>query len=589
MNQPFRQHVFEERQPGDSNIAIFVGAVVLSFLIHIALAYYGDKWKIDFGSSAAVVEKPRSLDIPVEISEVEQTMDLTEIFEAPPEESKSEELVDPQSQQGDGPIAPPSMSDAVEEISNAVYAPPDDFTDADSKLEWAPREEILDIASHVVENVESPYSRIDLKPIERMIEVPDIAPGTLPVKPVFEEDNVSNVYIPPAPVVVPAAVAEVAPPTVAVDVEESAPAIDVESTIVEPPPLEPEPEPIEESLTASVRAFRPARSDGYTYFEISVVRKDAQILPAIPRDILVAIDASASISDERLYQCKEAVRKFLAGAFNPGDRFNLLAFNTDNSWAFPGGWAAPTVQNIAAASKFIESVRSAGNTDIYNAMDGVLRELSNDPRRSTIVLLVSDGVATAGQFRRDSEIIGGFSDRNNGKVSVFSLGVKKASDDYLLSMISYANRGGNAGIARDRFGIPSMFDGLFKSIGTPVLTDVRFTFNNAAGATMAPVHTENLYHDRPLKIFGRVPESVREVMFQARGFNGDKPHDMLFALDLGEAAPGAGDPEIATGWARARIYDLIVEAAKNGEEAVLPEMREISMRHGVRIPFTVNR
>lgn len=590
MSRTFRPRVFEKRDSGDSNIAVFAGAVVLSFILHVALAYYGDEWKIRFASQSSGAETQRPKRIPVEITEIERKFDLAEIFETPEPEKAGEELIDPQSRGDGGLIAPPSVSDAVEAISETVYAPPQGFTDEDSPLEWKPHEAILDIASELAEKNESPYGRIDLTPIERMIEVPDVTLDTLPVRPLAETEHASTVFVPPPPPLgVQPAVEESAPPDIAADVAEPAPDVDLSESVAAPPPLEPEPAPIEESLVASVRVHRPAHPDGFTYFEASVVRKDERILPAIPRNILVAIDASASISDERLHQCKEAVRRFLAGEFNPGDRFNLLAFNTDNSWAFPGGWAAPTAQNIAAASRFIETVRSSGNTDIYNAMDGVLRELSCDPRRATIVLLVTDGVATAGKFRRDSEIIGRFSERNNGRVSVFSLGVKKTSDDYLLSMISYANRGGSAGVARDRFGIPALFDGLLKSIGSPVLTDVRFTFNSAADAVIAPARTENLYHDRPLKVFGRVPETTRKVVFQARGINGEKTHDMLFTLDLGETAPGAGDPGIADGWARARIYDLVVEAAKNGEESVLPEMREISLRHGVKIPFTGSR
>ena len=342
--------------------------------------------------------------------------------------------------------------------------------------------------------------------------------------------------------------------------------------------------PIENVLDASLAIHRPRRDDGFVYFRVDVRRKGADVLPPVPRNILFVQDASRSISPERLHQCREAFKGVLASGLLPSDRFNVLSFNTANAYAFPDGWRAPTPENVAAATAFVDGLVPEGNTDIYNAMRGIL-DLPREPGRSTLVFLLSDGVATAGDVRRDSRIIGEFSALNAGGVSVFGLGVSKRSDEYLLSMLSFCNRGGPALVSRDRFEIPKLVARAVEGVGSPVLTDIRFLFDTASGAVVTPRMTENLYLDRPLRLYGRVPAGTKDVTFQARGRNGGKKYDMVFTLRLGDPAPGSGDASIAESWARTRIYDLIASYAGEQDPATLAEMTRLGTAHNLPIPF----
>ena len=217
-------------------------------------------------------------------------------------------------------------------------------------------------------------------------------------------------------------------------------------------------------------------------------------------------------------------------------------------------------------------------------MKGAL-SLPRDPGRTTLALLLSDGVTTAGDFRRDSQIIGEFSKLNDGAVSVFDVGVSRVSDEYLLSMLSFCNRGGPAAVPKDRFEIPGAFAGVFGTLGSPVLSDVRFVFDSASGAEIAPAHTENLYLDRPLRLYGRVPAGTPSVAFQARGVNAGKSYDMVYELPLGDPAPGSGDKSLAREWARTRVYDLVAAYVRSPDPALLAEMSAVGRAHDVKIPF----
>ena len=340
---------------------------------------------------------------------------------------------------------------------------------------------------------------------------------------------------------------------------------------------------LDDVLAPRISVHRPRRDDGYVYFEIDVVRKGEDVLPPIPRDVLLVQDASRSLAPQRLAACRKAMRDALA-ALRPGDRFNVLVFNTENRFFRPGGWAPATPENLAAAGAFLDGISAEGNTDIFNAMKGAL-SLPRDPGRTALALLISDGVSTAGDFRRDSQIIGEFSKLNDGALSVFDVGVSKNSDEYLLSMLSFCNRGGPAAIARDRFEIDDAFDGVFRTLGSPVLSDVRFLVDSSSKAVVAPERTENLYLDRPLRLYGRAPLGTRSVSFQARGANAGKGYDMVYELPLGDPAPGAGDRELARTWARTRIYDLVAAYVRSPDPALLSDMSALGRAHDVKIPF----
>ena len=342
--------------------------------------------------------------------------------------------------------------------------------------------------------------------------------------------------------------------------------------------------PIGTALDAVVSVYRPWSDDGFVYFCIEFRCKNTDTLSPIPRDVLLAQDASRSISPERLHFCREAILGAISESLLPTDRFNILAFNNTNRCAFGREWRPATPNNVAEARAFIEGVKPDGNTDIYNAAKGVL-DLPIDPHRATIVFLLSDGMATAGDMCRDSQIIGEFSSLNSGNVSVFTIGVSARSDEYLLSMLSFCNRGGTAAMASDRFHIPEVLSNAFRSVAFPVLNNLRFIVESTSGVIITPRMTENLYLDRPLRLYGRAPLSTQDVTFLVRGENADRNHDMFFSLRLGNPAPGSGEKEIAREWARMRIYDLVAEYAIKPRDSILDEMDALKATHGVRIPF----
>ena len=599
MTTPTPRYLAEEGDASDrAPIALFAVAVAVSLAIHAGLGWAARDARVSLfqasgGATAAQRLRLREetalrarLAPPPAPSPADAPADRPTGAESPAELLASMDTSAPA-----GIFEPPPLPAGTDASVGGLPPPPELASETAPPVPWQPREQIVEIANRFADEDLLAIPRREVAAIERTSALSDVVPEFRPAAAI----EGASAAAPPAWAVPAPARTDLAAPAalLAVPVEppppvEADPAADggasVSAYLAEVPKDVAPAVPIENVLAASVSVHRPKPDDGFVYFRVDVRRKGADVLPPVPRNILLAQDASRSIAPERLHQCREAFRRVISSALLPTDRFNVLSFNTENAYAFPDGWRAPTPENVAAATAFLDGIRPEGNTDIYNAAKGVL-DLPREPGRSTLVFLLTDGVATAGDVRRDSRIIGEFSSLNAGGVSVFDIGVSKRSDEYLLSMLSFCNRGGPAEIARDRFEIPKIVDRVFEGVGSPVLTDIRFLFDTASGAVVTPRMTENLYLDRPLRLYGRVPAETKDVTFQARGQNGGKKYDMVFTLRLGSPAPGSGDPSIAASWARTRIYDLVASYAAEEDPATLAEMGRLGASHGIPIPF----
>lgn len=608
------QTSFLRAEGGDSHAIALVAAVALSVAAHVATAYFARDARLQFPGDAPSLTPAQRLALRREsamrVDVVREPLPIPpETAAGEPQEARDraaapspEELLAVADTAAPSILFEPPPLAAAEDPTSAGVAPPEQADAPAPSVPWQPRETVIEISSRFANDDVAAIPRMEIPDVDRVSGAPDVVPETS-VSAVMEAvarssgDDWAAVAWSPAP----PAPGDVLAPDLVMDsssgagrAPEKAPAdlgnegeteAKAEAYFAEVPKDVAPAKPIENVLDASISVYRPRRDDGYVYFEVDVRRKGDDVLPPIPRDVVFAQDASRSIAPQRLAACREALhRAFSSGLLRKGDRFEVTAFNTTNSWAFGRKWREATPEAVADAEAFVESIRPDGNTDIYSAMKALL-SLPRSRNRATIVLLVSDGVATQGDVQRDSEIIGEFSKINDGGVSVFNVGVSPRSDEYLLSMLSFCNRGGPAAMPRDRFSIPDAVSGAFAAIGSPVLADIRFSFDTSSGAVVTPKMTENLYLDKPLRIYGRAKTGTGQVVFQARGVNGGKAYDMVFDLSLGDPAPGSGDAAIAKNWARTRIYDLVADHIRTGDESAIAEMAALGRDHDIPIPF----
>jgi Ca-activated chloride channel family protein len=118
---------------------------------------------------------------------------------------------------------------------------------------------------------------------------------------------------------------------------------------------------------------------------------------------------------------------------------------------------------------------------------------------------------------------------------------------------------------------------LFESIESPVLTDVKLSFEGVEVAEIYPARLPDLFMRQPLMIYGHILKGrAGKVHLTARA--GNQPYEATIAIDASKAA---FHPAITTLWARQRVEELM-DQWRHAEENDRTEIRSTVIAHAVR-------
>ena len=274
-----------------------------------------------------------------------------------------------------------------------------------------------------------------------------------------------------------------------------------------------------------------AQEGEWTYFRVKV-SPDAG-LPTVAKDVVVLMDASGSIGNDRLESCRNAARRILRSCTNTGDRFNLVAFRDKFSYAFKS-WQECNADSFAQADKWLNKLAAHGRTDVFATIRSVLT-LPRDPARPLIAMVVTDGDANAG-VSATAQILSRFTELNDGLVSVYMYGVKASANRELIDVLTHGNRGESFIYGGSRWNAGSAIETLAERFRDPVLSDLRVVFATGTVAETYPARLRNLYRGESVEFVGRVPAGTREVSFSLKGLNGSIPYEGFFTVSLGESS-----------------------------------------------------
>lgn len=337
--------------------------------------------------------------------------------------------------------------------------------------------------------------------------------------------------------------------------------------------------PLENFLRVRVSVYESWRDREFGYFRLDVARRGEAVLPVMPKDIVLIQDASASMTEKHLYFCREGLRQGLR-ELGVDDRFNIMTFRDEVELCFDE-WRSPVEENIKQAGGFIDGIKAYGGTDIFESMRE-MHDFIDGNTRPVVAVLISDGLPTAG-LRESTDIIGGFTKMNQGRVSVFNVGIAPSANKYLLDLLSYCNRGDVVIEHSGRWGLPETIAGKVREVSRLVLADVSFVFAGRGMVETYPVETANMYLDRPLVIYGRYPRGLKMLVFRAAGTSGGREGDMIFQVPLSAAEKGS--KEIRDEWAYQKVYYLLGLYARTRDSGVMQTLRQAADEYGVRIPY----
>jgi len=337
-------------------------------------------------------------------------------------------------------------------------------------------------------------------------------------------------------------------------------------------------EPLDDLLDIELYTYRPA--DGAGYFMVRIRPRTDTRLAVLPKDIVFVIDSSKSIGAAKLDEARSAVRECLE-QLNPYDRFNVVAFSREPVF-LSDGLIAASPANMTRATRFLRDIVSGGQTDVYGALQPLVRRM---PRENIpyIILLFSDGKSTVGDL--DSrEIINQLTETNRrgARASIFAFGGGSSVNRYLLDLLALRNKGVSE-VTRVVSRIDLDMPKFYGRLRDPILTDLTANYSGLDLTEIYPRRIPDFYLGTEIVTLGRF-DTEREFSMRLTGVVNGTRKELVFRRLFADARPATAD--IVHRWASSKAYHIIEQICARGMmPELVTELDSLKTRYGVRTAY----
>jgi Ca-activated chloride channel homolog len=347
-------------------------------------------------------------------------------------------------------------------------------------------------------------------------------------------------------------------------------------------------------------ATMPGEDNGYFLLMVSPNPSVAEDEDPMPKDIIVVLDRSGSMSGDKIKQARGAA-KFIVERLNEGDRFNVITYASGVTPMFESMTDYTDESKDDAVSQ-IEIIEGSGSTNIHAALKEAMSQLEaaraddDEDARPAYIIFLTDGLATAGKTAQ-ADIVGDIGKANTGDARLFTFGVGYDVNVQLLDKLSEENAGASDYVkpAED---IEDKVSTLYKRIKNPVLTDIEVELKGVRLLQQHPPTARDLFADDQLVLTGRfVLEDVRKLGDGGRDtavsstkiiITGKvRGEEMTFEYPVRLDPTSEGKPFVAKLWAMRQIGYLLDQIQLNGEsDEVVDELIALSTQYGIITPYT---
>ena len=311
----------------------------------------------------------------------------------------------------------------------------------------------------------------------------------------------------------------------------------------------------------------PEKESGETYFLLTAFPPTVQPAKRVPLEMLYLIDISGSMSGTSIEQAREALQQAL-DRLTPADRFGIVAFN-HSYYEFAAQPLTASPDNVAAARRYVQGLEANGGTEMLPALLHVMQKPETAGYLRHIVLL------TDGDLGNEEQIFAALR-QDLGGARLYTVAIGSAPNFFLATKMAQFGRGSFTHIA-DISEIREQMGKLLETIESPVLTDVKLSFEGVELAEVYPQRLPDLFWRQPLLVFGRILQGRKgAVHLTARA--GDQPFETTIPFDSSTAS---FHPGITTLWARQRVEDLM-DRWREGDEDARASIRASLITHAIR-------
>ncbi|RYF77539.1 MAG: VWA domain-containing protein, partial [Comamonadaceae bacterium] len=235
--------------------------------------------------------------------------------------------------------------------------------------------------------------------------------------------------------------------------------------------------------------------DGAENFFLAMIEPPKAVAASAinPRDYIFVVDISGSMHGFPLDTAKGVLER-LIGGLRPSDTFNVLLFSGSNKMLNDQSVPA-TSANIAQALATIGNHRAGGSTELIPALKRVYAQPKAEGVSRSIVV-VTDGYVTV--EREAFELVR----KNLDKANLFSFGIGSSVNRHLMEGLARAGMG-EPFIITDPVQAPEQAARFRRMVESPVLTNVRATFNGLDVYDVEPRQLPDVLGERPVIVFGK--------------------------------------------------------------------------------------
>ncbi|MDR3614912.1 MAG: VIT and VWA domain-containing protein [Candidatus Obscuribacterales bacterium] len=298
----------------------------------------------------------------------------------------------------------------------------------------------------------------------------------------------------------------------------------------------------------------------------------------IGKDIVLIVDTSGSMQGDKIQQSKKALR-YMIGALHPEDNFAILQFNTDVD-AFKSKVLPATAENKKAAMAFIDDLEARGGTNIGDALHMGASMLAEESTRPAYILLMTDGEPTVGEQDVNKLVASANSKRD---IRVFDVGVGFDVNTRLLNKLADSHHGTSQYVSPEE-NLETAMSSLYKKIQSPVLSNVKLTFDNVVVKDLYPREVKDIFAGSQVLLLGKYKEGAKGTVHLTGSVNGVSKS---FNFPLKFEADETGNTYLPRLWAMRRIGHLTEVAQENHENReVIDEIVSLSKKYGIISAYT---
>jgi Ca-activated chloride channel family protein len=307
---------------------------------------------------------------------------------------------------------------------------------------------------------------------------------------------------------------------------------------------------------------------------------------AMPKDLVLVLDRSGSMSGEKIDQAKQALH-FILDHLNPEDRFSIVGFN-DRLDVFSRKLEPASHEMRQQAHSFVDDLIADEGTDIDGALQRGLDILSNSdtrPGSMPLVVFLTDGLPTVGLTdpARIIERAGRANGRIEARLHVFGVGYDVNS--HLLDQLASEN-GGSVTYVQPGENLELRLSAFYRKIANPVLTDLAITFEGMETWDMHPQPLPDMFEGSSLLLTGRARIHGGPITVRVRGRAHDEDWQATYTFKTETTGDHAFVPRL---WATRQVGTLLDQIRVEGEtEALVEEIRTLGLTYGLVTPYTID-